>query len=188
MTMVQYLTPPLTKQVHALLQNQYNATPLSYTEELYNQMAVAILFYGQIWLPSQGLFLYSCQAKWIYPSCAHVYGVNWSVEFVCRRCLSLCLLAQVLQIQGVFSLLNTLQTVRNVGKTALYVIRFARCTLQMFKSFWVSIMGTPIDYPQMLGHMLNVQHETTVSVFLGFTLQHAFVRQSFFYLHGSICA
>ena len=63
MTMVQYLTPPLTKQVHALLQNQYNATPLSYTEELYNQMAVAILFYGQIWFPSQGLSRYTCQAK-----------------------------------------------------------------------------------------------------------------------------
>ena len=32
---------------------------------------------------------------------------------------------------------------------------------------------------QMLGHVLNVQHETTVSVFLGFTLHHALVRQQF---------
>ena len=31
----------------------------------------------------------------------------------------------------------------------------------------------------MLGHVLNVQHETTVSVFLGFTIQHALVRQQF---------
>jgi len=37
----------------------------------------------------------------------------------------------------------------------------------------------PINYTQMLGHVLNVQHETTVSVFLGFTIQHALVRQQF---------
>ena len=138
---------------------------------------LAILFYGQIWFPSQGFSLYTCQAKWMYS--VHVYGVNWSVESSRLSSLSVCLSTQVLQIQGVFSVLNTLQTVQNVGKTALYVIRFARYTRQMLKSLWVSIMGTPIDYTQIVGHVLNVQPETTVSVFRGFTLQHAFVRQWF---------
>ena len=71
-------------------------------------------------------------------------------------------------------------------KTALYVLHFARYTLKALKSFWVSIMGMPINYTQMLRHVLNVQHEKTVSVSLGFTIQHALVRQQF-YPHGSTC-
>ena len=46
----------------------------------------------------------------------------------------------------------------------------------------------PINYTQMLGqmlgHVLNVQHEKTVSVSLGFTIQRALVRQQ---PHGSTC-
>ena len=58
----------------------------------------------------------------------------------------------------------------------LYVLLFTRYTLQALKTLsWYSGHAYR-THPDTWPHV-NVQHETMVSVFLGFTIQCAFVRR-----------
>ena len=83
----------------------------------------------------------------------------------------------VLQIQAVLLVLNTFKLCKML-KTCLVYASFARHSLQMLKTLHLSwhrghtCQPHPDTWPP-------VQRETTVSVFLGFTIQHAFVRRQF---------
>ena len=180
MTMVQYLTPPLTKQVHRYINSKM---PLLWAI----QRNFTILLHGQIWLSHRGLsftvvkpnvrsIVWKCL---IITPCKRARGKLIGQVHLSSLSVSLSVCRHKFSRSRVFFSPKYPSNIAKCWKTTLYVIHFARYTLQMLKSFWVSIMGTPIDYTQIVGHVLNVQPETTVSVFRGFSLQHAFVRQWF---------